>query len=649
PFDGSNFSGIYFEYKTSSSVDAVKFVVSENTYTASDGTEYHVILPGTNGSWSAARVDYSALTQPSWVPAAQRHSFRPADLSKMQFGFYDTLVTGSIAVDNVYFLGDDNFIGQAPSAYNLTYTASPLEGGAIRVGGVEGSAVVVPVAAGGTGPAATAIPSAGYVFVGWQDGGAAADLPGYGPVTEHKEFIATFAPLFTVTYKAGEGGKLRVAGSDVTEHTVALPRSSDAWPSVQAVPNTSPAIYRFVRWSDGATLPTRIDNNKIDANVTFTAEFEAVIDTVTFMYSAGEGGGLLVGSENVGQEYSPKLIPGQSVTVTAVPLAGYAFAGWNDDVSKAAERTDAYARPKIDARAAFTPINTDPDKVTLVYLAGNGGKVQKGDDEGNQVFEMVAIGETGPAVTAKPNEGYHFVKWSDDVDTETRSDVADADMTVTAEFASDDIDKIFTISYSIGEGGGGKLIIGDREGEVDSFDTTVAFGGSAPTISPAPEEGYTFLMWSDSSTANPRFNSYIQADVIVYAIFEEETAVAANNREVPPAPNAEVSVITPLPVIAGELTAGPNPASKQTGAVNFFRTGQSIKTGKLLIYDAYGNLVTKLNLSDKNTAGKRIVAAWNLKDAKNRPVAEGTYIAKGAITTKSGAKEKVSALIAVVK
>jgi hypothetical protein len=125
PYDGSGFTGIYFEYKTSATVDAVKFVVSENTYTTSDGTEYHVMLPGTNGSWSAARVNYSDLVQPSWASAAQTHTFNPADLSKMQFGFYDTLVTGSIAVDNVYLLGIGSavrLVGHQAQSLGMTAT-----------------------------------------------------------------------------------------------------------------------------------------------------------------------------------------------------------------------------------------------------------------------------------------------------------------------------------------------------------------------------------------------------------------------------------------------------------------------------------------------------------------------------------------------
>jgi formaldehyde-activating enzyme involved in methanogenesis len=132
--------------------------------------------------------------------------------------------------------------------------------------------------------------------------------------------------------------------------------------------------------------------------------------------------------------------------------------------------------------------------------------------------------------------------------------------------------------------------------------------------------------------------------------------------------NEELSVS----VLISEFTAGPNPVVRSSGSglVSFFRQGKSIQNGTLTIYDASGNVINKIRINDNanqradrhpplrtpnSTAGgdgdrpaaRRIVGSWDLRDAKGRPVSEGTYLVKGVITDVNGKKERISMIIGV--
>jgi hypothetical protein len=88
--------------------------------------------------------------------------------------------------------------------------------------------------------------------------------------------------------------------------------------------------------------------------------------------------------------------------------------------------------------------------------------------------------------------------------------------------------------------------------------------------------------------------------------------------------------------------------AKASGKAGFFWQGKALKSGTLYVFDASGNLLKKASVADKGVGvDRREVGSWNLADAKGRPVAEGTYLIKGALTAKDGSKVKVSAIVGV--
>jgi hypothetical protein len=144
---------------------------------------------------------------------------------------------------------------------------------------------------------------------------------------------------------------------------------------------------------------------------------------------------------------------------------------------------------------------------------------------------------------------------------------------------------------------------------------------------------------------------------------QSAVSVLSSDRVIPPAvPNQNAIVIAPVNQLTSEFTAGPNPVSKSTGMISFFRQGSLIDKGTLTIYDASGNVIRKINVNDNTImingnvivgadgnrpVVRRLIGFWDLRDASGRSIPAGTYLIRGTVKTLSGNKEKISLIIGV--
>lgn len=148
------------------------------------------------------------------------------------------------------------------------------------------------------------------------------------------------------------------------------------------------------------------------------------------------------------------------------------------------------------------------DSFTLTYTAGPGGAIQGTNPQ------TVAAGADGTPVTAVPDTGYDFVKWSDDVLTATRTDVnVQSDIDVTAQFAI----KQYSVNFVAGANG---TITG-------SASQNVNHGANAQAVTANPNAGYHFVDWTLNglpfSTANPLTVSNVTQDMMLTANFARDT------------------------------------------------------------------------------------------------------------------------------
>ena len=94
-----------------------------------------------------------------------------------------------------------------------------------------------------------------------------------------------------------------------------------------------------------------------------------------------------------------------------------------------------------------TPVPTPATKYTLTITAGNGGSV---DTTGGEYEKGTSI-----TVTAEPNTGYEFEKWSDNNTQNPRTIVVNSDLDLTANFVLEGSNQLFTsntteLDFSLG-------------------------------------------------------------------------------------------------------------------------------------------------------------------------------------------------------
>ena len=314
--------------------------------------------------------------------------------------------------------------------YDIVFVTT--EGGRI----VSGETSQRVVGDGVTSPV-TAEAEPGYRFLGWSRMEDPAALTAEISTSvfnlqwhtgEAYTITASFEKIvYTAKYTCQLGGLLNGESSSLTYEV----DYEDGYttPTVTAAPKPQPeyydGFYVFVGWSDGVKEATRRDVLTEDLSV--TALFDHYV-TISFTV---EGGGALEGEL---EQY----ITGDASTapVTAIPDDGWVFAGWwtkdgdfvTDEPTITHRRGDNSMYYDAEYIAVFEWFG---DTWELIYKAGPGGSII------GETSQTVPDGESGTAVTAVPEEGYEFVRWSDGVQTATRTDDnVTADISVTAEFVS---------------------------------------------------------------------------------------------------------------------------------------------------------------------------------------------------------------------
>ena len=192
-----------------------------------------------------------------------------------------------------------------------------------------------------------------------------------------------------------------------------------------------------------------------------------------------------------------------SSAVTAVAGAGYKFVAWSDGNTNPTRSDTVYTNTKYEAVFARDGSVT---VFTLKYTAGTGGRIS------GEASQEVVGGTYGTKVTAVAYEGYKFIRWSDGETAASRTDLADADLSVNAIFAKQDApaDEII-VTYAAEEGGS---ITG-------SAVQMIAAGESTSTVTALANEGWHFVSWSDGKTDASRSDS--PSNSITYtAIFESD-------------------------------------------------------------------------------------------------------------------------------
>ena len=286
----------------------------------------------------------------------------------------------------------------------------------------------------------TATPKEGYHFVRWSDGNTNATRT--ITVTENITLTAEFEiNVYDVTLTAENG---TVIGSAKYAH--------GANATIMVIPNEG---YKFDRWSDGNT------DNPRTIVVTQNVILHAVCLNVIYNVTLTAENGTFIGAGEYGH--------GTEATITAVPNEGYHFVRWSDGNINATRTITVTSHISLSAEFEINVYD-----VTLI--AENGSVVGAGKySHGSEI-----------TITATPDEGYHFVHWSDGNTSATRTIIVTSNITLSAEFKINIYDVILTAENGT-VFGAGKY----------SHNSSITFAVVA-------HEGYKFTNWSDGNTENPR-------------------------------------------------------------------------------------------------------------------------------------------------
>ncbi|MDR0414551.1 MAG: leucine-rich repeat protein, partial [Prevotellaceae bacterium] len=226
--------------------------------------------------------------------------------------------------------------------------------------------------------------------------------------------------------------------------------------------------YIFVGWSDGNTSTPRTVT--ITWDTTYTAVFALDTFSVTVEVAAASAG---KGSVTGDGKYPYNT----QATLEAKPNLGYHFVRWNDD-NTGNPRTVTVTRDTT--YTAVFALDTFPVTALVATLSTNMGIVTGGGDYGY---------DTQATLEAKPQPGYHFVRWNDNNTINPRTFTVTEAVTYTAEFAIN----IYTVNVYRNN---------DSWGAV-SGDGDYAHGALA-TLGANPQPGYHFEQWSDGSRSTSR-------------------------------------------------------------------------------------------------------------------------------------------------
>jgi hypothetical protein len=160
--------------------------------------------------------------------------------------------------------------------------------------------------------------------------------------------------------------------------------------------------YHFVKWSDGSTENPRTIKAYGDL------ELSAVFDD-TYRITATAQNGTIA--------YDTVYHEGDTATITATPSTGYHFVGWSDG------NTDN-PRVMVVAQDYSFEASFEINTYSITATAENGSV------SGTAIYNYGATA----TLTATPNSGYRFVKWSDGNTDNPRTINVSEDLTLIAVF-----------------------------------------------------------------------------------------------------------------------------------------------------------------------------------------------------------------------
>ena len=340
------------------------------------------------------------------------------------------------------------------NTYSITATTNPNEGGLVSGAGEYNH---------GASCTLTATANAGYTFVKWTKNGTqvSTNASYTFTVTESAAYVAHFQlQSYTITATAAPTGSGTVSGTGQYNHGASC--------TLTATANTG---YTFSNWTENGNVVST------NASYTFTVEgsrnlvanFSIITYTITVSANPSNSG-----TVSGGGTYNH----GQSCTVIATSADGYTFTNWTENgnvVSTTANYTFTVNANRTLV-ANFEEQLPDTYNINVSPNPSIGGTVSGGG---------TYMGGEQCTVTATANEGFAFMRWTEDgneVSTNANyTFTVTGNRTLVANFSLN----TYTIAVTANPVEGGSV---DGAGTYEH--------GATCTLTATVNENYEFVNWT---------------------------------------------------------------------------------------------------------------------------------------------------------
>ncbi|MCI6323973.1 MAG: leucine-rich repeat protein [Bacteroidales bacterium] len=280
-----------------------------------------------------------------------------------------------------------------------------------------------------------AVPDEGYYFTGWSDGNT----------EQYRTFTITQDTTITALFEEIKYYSVTLRGNSIRGYYQYINNDwggiSDSWFGYDSEINITVgeglSVYFYednmscgtwLGWSDGVT-----DNERtitITSDTVITSLFN--VPTYQVNISAAEHGSLTQYGEPIGNIETTMTdcdSDGEWIdNICAVPDEGYYFTGWSDGYADACRSIKVVSDTTLVAHFA--------KKQQVQVLVGVESACKNmGTVNGSGIFYQSDV----VTITATPNEGYHFVEWSDGNSIANREIYLTSDTTLFATFAAGDM------------------------------------------------------------------------------------------------------------------------------------------------------------------------------------------------------------------
>ena len=266
-------------------------------------------------------------------------------------------------------------------------------------------------------------------------------------------------------------------------------------------------------------------NFTITGQHTITAYFKPAQYTLTVTPSPADKGSVTKSPDKATYDHN------ESVTLTAVPVNGWVFAGWSGDLTG----TSNPATVNVTKNMAITATFAQSYTVTTSANPVGGGSVTLNPNKATyEPGEQVQV-------TATANSGYGFTSWSGDLSgtNPTETVTVNGNLNIVANFSA--AQYTFTATSS-------------GNGSVNWMPQKALYGnGEIVTVTATPDDGYFFVGWT--GTIDPSSNNPLAVTI------NGDTSVTAHFAPI------VYYTLTVNEVGAGNVTIEPEMAQYPTGTV----------------------------------------------------------------------------------